>query len=102
MGNYFLVALSQQLGKKESLYMDSGIVELLDDILSEAASIQEFTVDHTFETYSDDKRTRFALFFCFSQSGCYGCAVFVGDCAGSFFSLILAGLSLKSAVILYS
>ena len=30
--------------------MDSEILELLDDILSEAASIKEFTIEHTFET----------------------------------------------------
>ena len=49
--------------------MDSEILELLDDILSEAASIREFTIEHTFETYSGDKRTRFAVERCFEIIG---------------------------------
>ena len=45
--------------------MDNELAELLEDVLSEAASIREFTANHTFETYTGDKRTRFAVERCF-------------------------------------
>ena len=36
--------------------MDNELMDLFEDMLSEAASIKEFTIKHTFETYKDDKK----------------------------------------------
>ena len=49
--------------------MDNELMDLFEDMLSEAASIKEFTIKHTFETYKDDKKTRFAVERCFEIIG---------------------------------
>lgn len=38
-------------------------------MLPEAASVREFTIRHTFETYRGDKKTRFAVERCFEIIG---------------------------------
>ncbi len=43
--------------------------ELLDDILRECQSIREFVSGHTFESYAEDKKTRFAVERCFEIIG---------------------------------
>ena len=41
--------------------MKPEIKELLEDILDEANSIKEFVSEHTFDSYCQDKKTRFAV-----------------------------------------
>ncbi len=53
----------------ELSYMSDEILELLDDILTECSSIKEFISDHTFDTYKEDKKTRFAVERCFEIIG---------------------------------
>lgn len=49
--------------------MRSEIEELLDDILREAGTIREFVSGFSFETYVQDKKTRFAVERCFEIIG---------------------------------
>ena len=45
--------------------MNDEINELFDDILTECQSIKEFVSGHSFDSYKEDKKTRFAVERCF-------------------------------------
>ena len=49
--------------------MNDEIKELMDDILTECQSIKEFVSGHSFDSYKEDKKTRFAVERCFEIIG---------------------------------
>ena len=49
--------------------MNDEINELIDDILIECQSIKEFVSGHSFNSYREDKKTRFAVERCFEIIG---------------------------------